>query len=130
MPAAPRPEPPSLPPFDGTPPTPEESIANALACFESDSSLFDRIAPHFRRAALEQAQSLRRALEQHDQAQVRHWAHTLKGSLLTVGARLTARHASEIERIAREQGLDGLEPAVMRVIDETRVIADHLSPPT
>jgi HPt (histidine-containing phosphotransfer) domain-containing protein len=129
MPAAPRPEPTSLPLFDGTPPTPDESRANALACFESDTSLFDRIAPLFRRAALEQAQSLHEALAAGDPTRVRHWAHTLKGSLLTVGARMTARHASEIERIAREAGLDGLEPAVMQVIGETRVIADHLSPP-
>lgn len=127
--AASPPEPESLPLFDGAPPTPDESRANALACLEGDASLLERIAPLFRRAALEQAQSLRDALDREDGPNVRHWAHTLKGSLLTVGAKPTARHASEVERRAREHGLDGLRQAVMQVVDETAVIADHLSPP-
>jgi len=130
MPPAHTPEPPNLPLFDGTPPTADASRASALACLEGDESLFERVVPLFRRAALEQSQSLREAFDQGDRPKVQHWAHTLKGSLLTVGARVSARHASEVERIAREHGLDGLQPAVMQVIGETAVIADHLSPPS
>lgn len=129
MPAARPTEPTRLALFDGTPPTQDESHANALACFEGDASLLERIAPLFRNAALEQAQALLDALDRGDRPKVQHWAHTLKGSLLTVGARLSARHASEVERIAREDGIDGLLGAVTQVVDETRLIADHLSPP-
>jgi len=130
MPADSLPEPDdTLPLFDGAPPTPETSRADALECFDGDASLFERMAPLFRRAALEQSQSLRDALERADRQKVQHWAHTLKGSLLTMGARLTAGHASEVERTARLIGLDGLRPSVMQVVGETRVIADHLSPP-
>jgi len=114
-------------PFDGRPPTAADTRARAMARFEDDEAFFERIVPLFRQAALEQAYELEQALQQGDAARIQHWAHTLKGSLLTVGANPPADHAEWIEQRAAQRRLDGLAQAVGRLVAETNVIVDQLA---
>lgn len=118
----------SLAPFDGRPPTPARTRADAMARFEGDEVFFDRIVPLFRQAANEQAAALAEAAERGDLAKIQHWAHTLKGSLLTVGAQSTAERAEGIERAAREQRIEGMTGRVRRLAAETAIIVANLSP--
>ena len=73
-------------PFDGRPPEPNRTRADAMARFEGDKVFYERIVPLFCAAATEQACSLVEAAAAGDRDRIQHWAHTLKGSLLTVGA--------------------------------------------
>jgi HPt (histidine-containing phosphotransfer) domain-containing protein len=59
---------------------------------------------------------------------VQHWAHTLKGSLLTVGASATAAHAETVELAARTRQLEGLEARTRRLAAEAAIIVAHLGP--
>jgi HPt (histidine-containing phosphotransfer) domain-containing protein len=113
-------------PFDGQPPTAAQTLASATARFDDDLGFLERIVPLFRQAAIEQARSLGAALDAQDPRQVQHWAHTLKGSLLTVGASATAARAQAVERAAGEGRVEDLEPAVRQVIAETVVIVAQL----
>lgn len=116
--------------FDGKPPTPSESRAAALEALSGDEGMLEILAPHFGGSASSQAQSVKTALQQGDAAQVRHWSHTLKGTLLTVGAKSSSALAAKIERAAREGQLDGLGDSVDRLIAETDVLITHLCPAT
>lgn len=116
--------------FDGNPPTPAESRAAALEALSGDEGMLEILAPHFGGSAASQAQSVKSALLQGDSAQVRHWSHTLKGTLLTVGAKSSSALAARIERAAREGQLDGLGELVDRLIAETDVLISHLCPAT
>ena len=119
-----------LEPFDGRPPSAELTRADAIARFEDDLALFERIVPLFRQAAGDQVAALLEAVERGDAMAVRHWAHTLKGSLLTVGANATAGRAEEVERAALGQRPEALRAQVHRLTAETRTIVSHLSPPS
>ena len=44
-------------PFDGRPPSPDATRAEALARFENDRAFFERIVPLFRQAAFDQSAS-------------------------------------------------------------------------
>jgi HPt (histidine-containing phosphotransfer) domain-containing protein len=115
-------------PFDGMPPSPVDTRARAMARFEQDEDFFDRIVPLFRQAALEQSRALEQAAREGDAAQIQHWAHTLKGSLLTVGATEPAAHAETIEQRAGKRRLDDLGEAIGQLVAETAVIVEHLMP--
>jgi HPt (histidine-containing phosphotransfer) domain-containing protein len=123
-----RPIPSGLEPFDGRPPSAELTRAGAMARFEDDAGFYARIVPLFRQAASEQSACLIAALERGDTLAVQHWAHTLKGSLLTVGANATASSAEEVELAARERRLDGLDARARRLAAEVAIIAGHLAP--
>lgn len=116
-------------PFDGHPPHAEDTRALAMARFDGDATFFARIIPLFRQAAIDQAGSLADAMDRHDAAQVQHWAHTLKGSLLTVGANATAARAEALETAAREGRIEGLRDAVRQVVAETLIITRQLDVP-
>jgi len=116
-------------PFDGHPPQAEDTLALAMARFDGDIDFFARIIPLFRQAAVDQASALAEAADRHDAAQIRHWAHTLKGSLLTVGATLTAARAAALEAAARDGRTEGLVDAVRQVVAETLIIARQLDVP-
>jgi HPt (histidine-containing phosphotransfer) domain-containing protein len=116
-------------PFDGHPPHPEDTRALAMARFDGDLDFFARIIPLFRQAAIDQASSLADATDRGDAAQVQHWAHTLKGSLLTVGANATAARAEAVETVARAGQIEGLRDAVRQVVAETLIIARQLDIP-
>jgi HPt (histidine-containing phosphotransfer) domain-containing protein len=118
----------ALEPFDGHPPSAARTRADALARFENDEAFYDRIVPLFRQAASEQAEALLEAATRGDVQALQHWAHTLKGSLLTVGASATAERAEEIERAAREGRLDGLAARVKRLVAEAAIVVAHLTP--
>ena len=113
-------------PFDGQVPTPDQSRSNAIEAMGGDESLLAAIAPHFGGAASAQMTSLREALAREDAAQVRHWSHTLKGTLLTVGANRSSAVAARIEKTAREGEVAGLHPWVERLAAETEVVIGHL----
>ena len=119
---------PVLEPFDGRAPSAADTRADAMARFEGDEVFYDRIVPLFRQAASEQAAALRRASDDADATALQHWAHTLKGSLLTVGAGAAAAHAEEIERAAMAHRLEGIAPRVRRLVAETALIVAHLTP--
>jgi HPt (histidine-containing phosphotransfer) domain-containing protein len=118
----------ALEPFDGHPPTAARTRADAMARFENDEAFYDRIVPLFRQAASDQAEALLEAAARGDAQALQHWAHTLKGSLLTVGASATAERAEEIERAARERRLDGLSARVERLAAEAAIVVAHLTP--
>jgi HPt (histidine-containing phosphotransfer) domain-containing protein len=113
-------------PFDGHPPHPDDTRALAMARFDGDVDFYARIIPLFRQAAVDQASSLADAIDRHDAEQVQHWAHTLKGSLLTVGANATAARAETLESAAREGRTQDLRDAVRQVVAETLIIARQL----
>ncbi len=115
-------------PFDGRPPTAARTRADAMARFDNDEAFYDRIVPLFGHAASEQAEALLEASARGDAQALQHWAHTLKGSLLTVGASATAERAEEIECAARERRLDGLAVRVNRLVAEAAIIVAHLTP--
>lgn len=116
-------------PFDGHPPHAEDTRALAMARFDGDTDFFARIIPLFRQAAVDQAGSLADAAERRDAALIQHWAHTLKGSLLTVGANATAARAEALETAARNGRTEGLRDAVRQVVAETLIIARQLEVP-
>ena len=113
-------------PFDGHPPHADDTRALAMARFDGDAEFFARIIPLFRQAAIDQARSLADAIDRYDAEQVQHWAHTLKGSLLTVGANATAARAEALESAAREGRTQELRDAVRQVVAETLIIARQL----
>jgi HPt (histidine-containing phosphotransfer) domain-containing protein len=98
-----------------------------MARFEGDSIFYERIVPLFCAAATEQACALVEASTAGDRDQIQHWAHTLKGSLLTVGANASADLAERIERAGREHRLEGLPALVRCLVAETAIIVAHLS---
>jgi len=114
-------------PFEGRPPEPGRTRADAMARFEGDSIFYERIVPLFCAAATEQACALVEASTAGDRDQIQHWAHTLKGSLLTVGANASADLAERIERAGREHRLEGLPALVRCLVAETAIIVAHLS---
>ena len=113
--------------FNSQPPDAAQSRANALEAMGGDESLLEVLAPHFGSAVSEQSASLRQALVKQDLAKVRHWSHTMKGSLMTVGATSTSSVAASIEKSARAGVLEGLQPWVERLCAETEVLISHLS---
>jgi len=125
-----QPSPPPVPgpePFDGRPPSAARTRADAMARFEHDLEFFERIVPLFRQAASEQAAALLEAVERGDALAVQHWAHTLKGSLLTVGANDTAARAAELELAARERRHEDLPARARRLAAEATIIVTNLA---
>ncbi|RPH44034.1 MAG: Hpt domain-containing protein [Burkholderiales bacterium] len=114
-------------PFDGRPPAPAQTRADAMARFEGDEVFYERIVPLFCSAATEQACALVEATSAGDRDAIQHWAHTLKGSLLTVGATRSAELAEDVERAGRECRLEGLPARVRRLVAENAIIVAHLS---
>ena len=116
-------------PFDGRPPEPFRTRAEAMARFEGDTVFYERIVPLFCSAATEQACALAAASVAGDREQIQHWAHTLKGSLLTVGATASADLAERIERAGRKGRPEGLPALVRRLVAETAIVVAHLGAP-
>lgn len=118
-----------LPPFDGHPPSAQRTRADAMARFGQDPAICGRIVTLFGTTATGQAAAVIEALGAGDRERVAHWAHTLKGSLLTVGAMQTAIRAERIELAAREAGLEGLMPRALQLAAETAIIVGQLAGP-
>jgi HPt (histidine-containing phosphotransfer) domain-containing protein len=116
-----------LPPFDGHPPSASRTRADAMARFGHDTAIYERIVPLFGTAATGQANAIIEAVGAADRGRIAHWAHTLKGSLLTVGAMQTAIRAERVELAAREGRIDGLMPWALQLAAETAVIAGQLA---
>jgi len=115
-------------PFDGCSPRRADTRADALARFENDEAFLERIVPLFIQSAREQSAALTVAIRRGDPAQVQHWAHTLKGSLLTVGAAIPAARAGRIEQQAARHRLDGLSELIALLVAETTLVVEHLEP--
>jgi HPt (histidine-containing phosphotransfer) domain-containing protein len=122
--------PPLLLPFDGTPPSAGMTRERALDRCGGDGSFLARLGPVYRRSVDEQGAALLAASRGDDADAVRHWAHTLKGSLMTVGAVASAERAGRIERAASAGRLAGIAAQAACVVDEARTIAEHLDPLT
>jgi HPt (histidine-containing phosphotransfer) domain-containing protein len=114
-------------PFEGQPPAPARTRAAAMARFEGDAVFYERIVPLFCSAATEQACALVEAAAAGEREPIQHWAHTLKGSLLTVGANSSAALAEAIEHAGQEGRLQDLPSLARRLAAETAVIAAHLA---
>jgi HPt (histidine-containing phosphotransfer) domain-containing protein len=113
--------------FDGCSPSPEESKALARAIIGDDDSLLAMLAPVFAQSSVMQLQKLAEALAQNDAAQVRHWAHSLKGSLASIGAAGPSARASAIEDRARTHEFAGLGVQIDLLAAEVSVIAANLN---
>jgi HPt (histidine-containing phosphotransfer) domain-containing protein len=116
--------------FDGRTPSPEESKARARAIIGDDPSLLAMLAPVFAQSSVTQLQKLAQALSQNDAAQVRHWAHSLKGSLASIGAAGPSARASAIEARAKIHDLTGLGEQVDLLAAEVAVVAANLTADT
>ncbi len=116
--------------FEGRTPSPEESKARARAIIGDDPSLLEMLAPVFAQSSVTQLQKLAQAISQSDAAQVRHWAHSLKGSLASIGAAGPAARASAIEARARTHDLTGLGTQIDLLAAEVAVVAANLSADT
>ncbi|MFZ9406452.1 MAG: Hpt domain-containing protein [Burkholderiaceae bacterium] len=115
-------------PFDGKPPSRGEVRAAALATLGDDESLLEMLMPHFCEASASQAAQVIDAAKAGDPPQLRHWAHTLKGTLLTVGANTSSALAARIELAAREGRTDGAVEMATRLAAEVAILADYLRP--
>lgn len=118
-----------LPPFDGHPPSPRRTRADAMARFEHDEGLYARLTPLFAQAATDQAAALLEAIGEGDAGRSAYWAHTLKGSLLTVGALRPAVRAERIELAVRDGRLADLMPRALQLAAETAILAAQLTQP-
>jgi HPt (histidine-containing phosphotransfer) domain-containing protein len=116
--------------FDGHTPSPQESKARARAILGDDPSLLAMLAPVFAQSSITQLQKLVQALSQSDAAQVRHWAHSLKGSLASIGAAGPSARASAIEARAKIHDLTGLGAQVDLLAAEVAVVAANLTADT
>jgi HPt (histidine-containing phosphotransfer) domain-containing protein len=114
-------------PFSGSPPSAAQSRARAIEALSGEESLLLMLAPQFRESAASQVESLKTALAKADAPDVRHWSHTLKGTLVTVGAKDTAALAAAIERTAREGILDGVQVPFERLCAEVPVLIEQLT---
>lgn len=119
---------PLLEPFDASPPSREHVRAAALATLGDDESLLEMLMPHFCEASVSQAQSVIASAQAADAPQVRHWAHTLKGTLLTVGATTSSALAARIELAAREGRTEGAVEQATRLAAEVAVLVEYLRP--
>jgi HPt (histidine-containing phosphotransfer) domain-containing protein len=113
--------------FDGRPPSPEESKARARAIIGDDDSLLAMLAPVFAQSSVMQLHKLAEALAQNDAAQVKHWAHSLKGSLASIGADGPSARASAIEDRARIHAFAGLGIQIDLLSAEVTVVAANLT---
>jgi HPt (histidine-containing phosphotransfer) domain-containing protein len=85
------------------------------------------LAPVFAESSVSQLQKLAQALSQNDAAQVRHWAHSLKGSLASIGAAGPSARASAIEYRARIHEFAGLGIQNDLLSAEVTVVAANLT---
>ena len=113
--------------FDGHPPSPEESKIRARAIIGDDPTLLAMLAPVFAQSSVTQLQKLSDSLAQGDTAQVRHWAHSLKGSLASIGAAGPSARASTIEARAKIHDLAGLDTQTALLAAEVTVVAANLT---
>jgi HPt (histidine-containing phosphotransfer) domain-containing protein len=113
--------------FDGCAPSPEESKARARAIIGDDPSLLSILAPVFAQSSVSQLQKLAQALSQNDAAQVRHWAHSLRGSLASIGATGPAARAGAIEARAKIHDLTGLGTQIDLLTAEVSLVAANLT---
>jgi len=118
----------SLEPFDGRPPARDDVRAAALSTLGDDESLLEMLMPHFCEASVNQAQSVIAAARAADAPQIRHWAHTLKGTLLTVGATSSSSLAARIELAAREGRTEGALEQATRLAAEVAILVEYLRP--
>lgn len=118
----------SVQPFDGAPPTRDHTRAQARSTLGDDNSLFEMLMPHFCEAATTQAASVIAAAQAQDAEQLRHWAHTLKGTLLTIGAAPSAALAARIELDARNAQLQGTTELATRLATEVAHLVAQLRP--
>ena len=113
--------------FDGHPPSPEESKLRARAIIGDDPTLLAMLAPVFAQSSVTQLQKLSDSLAQGDTVQVRHWAHSLKGSLASIGAAGPSARASAIEARAKIHDLAGLDTQIALLAAEVTVVAANLT---
>jgi len=116
--------------FDGRAPSPEESKASARAIIGDDPTLLAMLAPVFAESSVSQLQKLAQALSQNDAAQVRHWAHSLKGSLASLGAAGPSARAGAIEARAKVHHLTGLGNQIDLLAAEVALVAANLTADT
>jgi hypothetical protein len=116
------------PPFGGCPPDAGQTRAAAMVRFEGDEVFYARIVPLFRQAVRDQSRGLLEAVHNRDAAMITYWSHTLKGSLLTVGAGEVAERAEYIEAQASAGRLDGLALLSVRLTAEAALIVEQLDP--
>ena len=116
--------------FDGCAPSPEEPKARARAIIGDDQSLLAMLAPVFAQSSVSQLQKLAQALSQNDAAQVRHWAHSLKGSLASIGAAGPSARAGAIETRAKIHDLTGLGTQIDLLAAEVALVAANLTSDT
>lgn len=114
-------------PLSGGVPSREVCRRQALDSLGGDAALLAVLVPEFVRAIEPQTAALESALRDADRIQIGHWAHTLRGSVLTLGATEIGALAGAIEAQAREADLTVLGAAIERLVVQTRHLAAQLS---
>lgn len=117
---------PGQPFWDGVP-SHEACRRQALDSLGGDAALLAVLVPEFVRAIELQTVTLESALRDADRTQVGHWAHTLRGSVLTLGATEIGALAGAIEAQAREADFEVLGAAIERLVVQARHLAAQLS---
>ena len=113
--------------FPGEVPSRETCHRRALDSLGGDAALLVVLVPEFVRATDLQTAALESALRDADRARIGHWAHTLRGSVLTLGATEIGALAAAIEAQAREADFAVLGAAIERLVVATRHVAAQLS---
>ncbi len=82
--------------------------------------LFRRVVSRFVGTAPGLAASLNEQFVAGNAGELWRIAHSLKSSAAALGANRLAQHAGEIEQLAREKGLDAVQPLLSALDRETR----------
>ncbi len=116
------------PPRDGRPETTVTAAVfdehAALAYTGGDRRLLKRIIALFRSDRSSALRRIKRAVDERDGEALRMAAHTLKGSIATVGASRGREAAAELEQMGRAHQFDDLERAYDRLRDEIARLDD------
>jgi HPt (histidine-containing phosphotransfer) domain-containing protein len=87
----------------------------ALELVEGDEELLEDLARIFLRESPVMMQKLRDAVNRKDARAIAGEAHTLKGAVASLGSAGAIEMASDIERMGREENLNGLSEAFERL---------------
>lgn len=107
----------------------DERALQALAELDpgGQTGLVPRVLRTFQNSMARLLDELRAHQATRDLPGLRHVAHTLKSSSASIGALTLSRLCAEVERRVRENDLDGLEPALQAMTDESAHVEEAVA---
>jgi HPt (histidine-containing phosphotransfer) domain-containing protein len=101
--------------------------ALALDRVGGDEELLREVAQLFLRECPVILSQIREAVTSHDASRIMELAHTMKGSLATMGAENGAQTALALENMGRRNDLNGSEDALAKLEASLSVLQEELS---